>query len=108
MSSETEEVNGWFVSYQIQRIYNSLPFLEGVLKLIPGLYSAWLRLWGAKIGNNVNWSSESKVLDRPFVHIGDECRIGAEATLSAHTIERKNDVYLLYLKEISIEANTAL
>lgn len=104
----TETVNGWFVSYQIQRIYNALPFLESVLKLVPGLYSSWLRLWGARIGAKVNWTSQSKVIDRPFIHIGDRCLIGNAAYLSAHSIKKKDDRYLLYLKEISIGSDVVL
>lgn len=104
----TESVNGWFVSYQIQQIYNALPFLEAVLKLIPGFYSAWLRLWGARIGTKINWTSQSKVIDRPFIHIGDRCLVGNEAYLSAHAIKKKDDRYLLYLKEISIGSDVVL
>lgn len=104
----TESVNGWFVSYQIQQIYNALPFLEAILKLIPGFYSAWLRLWGARIGKKVNWTCQSKVVDRPFVHIGDRCLIGNEAYLSAHAIKKKDDRYLLYLKEVSIGSDVVL
>lgn len=104
----TENVNGWFVSYQIQQIYNALPFLEAVLKLIPGFYSAWLRLWGARIGTKVNWTCQSKVVDRPFIHIGDRCLIGNEAYLSAHAIKKKDDRYLLYLKEITIGSDVVL
>ncbi len=104
----TENVNGWFVSYQIQQIYNAVPVLEAVLKLIPGVYSAWLRLWGAKIGSKINWTAQSKIVDRPFVHIGDRCLIGNEAYLSAHAIKKKDNRYLLYLKEVTIGSDVVL
>ncbi|MGZ3787759.1 MAG: acyl transferase [Bacteriovorax sp.] len=108
LGSHTESVNGWFVSYQIQQLYNALPILESILKIIPGVYSAWLRLWGAKIGEKINWTWQSKVIDRPFVHIGDRSVIGNEAYLFAHTIKKKEDRYLLYLKEISIGSDVVL
>lgn len=109
LGTKTDNVNGWFVSYQFQQIYNALPFIEGLLKLIPGLYSAWLRLWGANIGKKISWTSMSQVIDRPFINIGDRCSIGNESYLSAHTINQNNDGrYLLYLKEITIGSNVVL
>lgn len=108
LGKNSKTVNGWFVSYQIQQIYNALPFLEALLKLIPGAYSAWLRLWGARIGKSVNWTCQSKIVDRPFIHIGDRCLIGNEAYLSAHAIKKKDDRYLLYLKEITIGSDVVL
>lgn len=108
LGAHTEEVNGWFVSYKIQQIYNTLPILEAILKLIPGAYSAWLRLWGAKIGNDVNWTLQSKILDRPFIHIGDRCLIGNEVYLSAHDIKKKENQYLLYLQEVIIGSDVVL
>ncbi|MDO9183430.1 MAG: hypothetical protein Q7U04_13530 [Bacteriovorax sp.] len=105
LGAHTETVNGWFVSYQIQQIYNALPFLENSLKLIPGLYSSWLRLWGARIGDDVSWTLQSKIIDRPFIHIGDRCHVGQSAILSAHTINKKGELYHLHLKEIIIESD---
>lgn len=108
LGNDTETVNGWFVSFQIQRLYNALPILEIPLKLIPGVYSSWLRLWGARIGENVNWKIKSRVIDRPFVHVGDRSLIGNETYLSAHSIKKENNRYLLLLKEIIIGSDVVL
>src|SRR5689334_18141899 len=39
----------WWGAHQIQLLFIALPQLEAILRLIPGCYSAWLRLWGSKI-----------------------------------------------------------
>lgn len=94
--------NNWFVSYQLQQIYTSFPFFERVLKLIPGFYSAWLRLWGAEIGEKVNWTSGCEIVDRPHLTIGNRSLIGNHTYISAHVIKKKEDKYLLYVKDVSI------
>ncbi len=76
----------WWLSAQWQVIFNRLPMLEEVLRIVPGLYSAWLRLWGAKIGSLVYWSPGVAVLDRPFVHIGKRVVFGAGVRLNPHVI----------------------
>ena len=56
--------------------------------MVPGLYSAWLRLWGAKIGRLVYWSPGLELFDRPFFEIGDRVVIGAGTRLSPHFLAR--------------------
>src|SRR5262245_3121557 len=46
----------WWGAHQIQLIYIAIPQLEAALRLVPGLYSAWLRLWGSRIGRGVYWT----------------------------------------------------
>jgi len=76
----------WWLSAQLQVIFNRLPVLEESLRIVPGLYSAWLRLWGAKIGSLVYWSPGVAPLDRPFLHIGNRVVFGAGARLNPHVI----------------------
>ena len=38
----------WWSLFQLQIIFCRLPALEEILRLIPGVYSLWLRLWGAR------------------------------------------------------------
>lgn len=97
--------SNWFVSYQLQQMYTSFPFFERVLKLIPGFYSAWLRLWGAQIGSKVNWTAGCEIVDRPHVTIGDKCLIGNQTYISAHIIKKKNDKYLLFIKDVFVGNN---
>ncbi len=37
----------WWVLLQLQMPFNRIPWLEELLRLVPGLYPFWLNLWGA-------------------------------------------------------------
>ncbi len=56
--------------------------------MIPGLYSAWLRLWGARIGSLVFWSPTVLVADRPFVEIADRAVLGYGSKITAHLLQQ--------------------
>lgn len=81
----------WWYSAQWQVVFNRLPFLEEILRLVPGLYSVWLRIWGAKIGRFVYWSPGLRISDRPLVEIGDRTVIGLDTKLYAHFLTRMQD-----------------
>ena len=49
----------WWGMHQIQVLYIAIPQLEAVLRLVPGLYSQWLRLWGSKVGRRVYWTPDA-------------------------------------------------
>jgi acetyltransferase-like isoleucine patch superfamily enzyme len=100
--------NSWIISYHLQQVYNAIPMIENTLKIIPGLYSLWLRLWGARIGKKVNWTAQSINVDRPFIHIGDRTLIGNQSYLSAHAIKKKDDRYILYLQDVIIENDVVI
>lgn len=76
----------WWLSAQWQVIFNRLPMLEELLRIVPGVYSVWLRLWGASIGSLIYWSPGVAVLDRPFVNIGSRVVFGAGVRLNPHVI----------------------
>lgn len=80
----------WWAIFNLQMIFNRLPFLEEGLRLIPGLYSFWLRLWGARIGKLTYWGPGLKILDRSFVKIGDDVVFGADVRINSHVVY-KND-----------------
>ncbi len=77
----------WFLS-QCQSVFNRLPFLEEALRLIPGLYAAWLRLWGARVGRLVYWAPGMRILDRPFLEVGDRAVFGAGVRVNPHVVVR--------------------
>jgi hypothetical protein len=76
----------WWFSAQWQVIFVRLPFLEELLRLIPGLYSLWLRLWGARIGSLVYWAPGVVILDRPLVRIGSRVIFGIGVRINPHVI----------------------
>jgi acetyltransferase-like isoleucine patch superfamily enzyme len=98
----------WWGSHQFQVIYIALPFLESLLRLIPGLFSAWLRLWGAKIGENVYWTPQLEIADRGLIEIGDRAILGHHIQLYSHVIKPKHQNLMLYVKKIKIGNNVFL
>ncbi len=95
--------NLWLISNQLQFFYNGFSLPEVVLKMIPGAYSAWLRMWGSKIGKKITWTPNSTIVDRPYLVIGDRCLIGGESYISAHAIKKNEGAYTLYVKKVLIE-----
>jgi len=76
----------WWFTAQWQVIFNRLPWIEETLRLVPGLYSCWLRLWGARIGRLVYWTPGLRVLDRPFLAVGDRVAFGVGVKINPHVI----------------------
>ncbi len=104
----TKHGNNWFVAYQLQQLYNSFSFFEKVLKLTPGYYSSWLRLWGSEVGKKINWTPGSKIVDRTHLKIGNRVLVGNETYISAHAIKKRDDKYLLYVKQVEIGDDVVL
>lgn len=93
----------WWGSHQIQVIYMAFPALEALLRLIPGAFSAWLRLWGAKVGEDVYWTPTLTISDRAFLQIGDGVVVGQAVGLYSHLIKVDGDNLKLFVKTIVIE-----
>lgn len=77
----------WVSISQMQMMFFRLPFIEKMLLFIPGLYSAWLRLWGSRVGRSVYWPADIIVLDRSFLDIGDNALLGDGVKLCSHYID---------------------
>ena len=82
---------GWWTTFQLQIIFCRLPALEEALRLIPGIYSLWLRLWGSRVGRLTYWSPGTVITDRSFLQIGDDVVFGAGVRLNAHVMARNKD-----------------
>lgn len=74
----------WWTTWQLQAVFNRLPWIEELLRLIPGAYSGWLRLWGANIGRLTLWSPGVRIFDRPLLDIGDDVVIGIDTRIVGH------------------------
>ena len=81
----------WWAVSNLQALFNRLPLLEEALRLVPGLYSAWLRLWGARIGRTTYWAPGTSILDRPFVEIGDDVVLGVGVKCSSHLLMSRSE-----------------
>ena len=74
------------------------------MRLVPGLYSAWLRLWGSKIGALTYWAPGTMILDRQFVELGDNVKFGAGVRINPHVIAGTDDGGMeLILATVKIE-----
>lgn len=96
-------LNSWWAGHQIQLLFITIPAFEGILKMVPGLYSFWLRRWGSKVGRNVYWTPGVINYDRNLLNIGDNVIFGEKAITVSHVITPKNGQALLMVKTITIE-----
>jgi len=99
---KSKEYSPWWGSHQIQAIYIAIPVLEAVLRLIPGVFSCWLRLWGAKVGQNVYWTPGLEIADRGLLEIGDRVVIGHRVGMYSHIIKPRKQDLMLYVKKVKI------
>ena len=80
----------WWALLQSQMIFCRLPALEELLRLVPGVYSGWLRLWGARIGRLTFWSPGTTILDRPYLQVGDDVIFGAGVRVNPHVFAKNS------------------
>jgi Hexapeptide repeat of succinyl-transferase len=97
-----KEYSPWWGSHQFQTIYLAIPVLESLLRLIPGAFSVWLRLWGAKIGRNIYWTPGLEIADRGLIEIGDRVVLGHRVGLLSHAIKPRKQNLMLYVKKVKI------
>ncbi|MEH2287473.1 DapH/DapD/GlmU-related protein [Nostoc sp.] len=100
-----KEYSPWWGSHQIQVIYITIPALEALLRLIPGVFSCWLRLWGAKVGRDVYWTPGLEIADRSLLEIGDRVVIGHRTGIYSHIIKPRKQNLMLYVKKVKIGSN---
>ncbi len=94
----------WWYGIQLQLLYARFPFLEEILRIPPFLYSAWLRLWGAKVGKLVYWSPRVEILDRNLVEIGDRVVVGYGVKMTSHLLNQEK----IFIAPISIGADAVI
>ena len=81
----------WWLVLNLQIVFCRLPFLEELMRIVPGAYSAWLRLWGARIGSFTYWAAGLRILDRSFLDIGNGVAFGAGVRLNPHVVAKNED-----------------
>lgn len=79
----------WWACFQCQVLFMRFPALEEILRLVPGIYSLWLRAWGSCIGKLTYWAPQTVILDRGFLEIGDHVIFGAGVRLNPHVMENE-------------------
>jgi acetyltransferase-like isoleucine patch superfamily enzyme len=94
--------NAWWASYQFQSLFIAFPILETPLHFIPGGFSAWLRLWGSRIGKRVLWTPRVEIVDRGLMDVGSHVVVGHIAAFCSHMIVPKNGKMILVVKKVSL------
>ena len=94
----------WWGAHQIQIVYETFPFLEAALRMVPGLYSLWLRAWGARVGKRVYYPPTMRIMDRSLIEIGDGVVFGHHVECVSHFVAKRKDAILLFVQTIVIES----
>lgn len=79
----------WWTLACLQSIFLRFPWLEEAMRMIPLLYSAWLRLWGGKVGRLVYWAPGTTILDRSYLEVGDEVVFGMGVRINPHVVSQQ-------------------
>ncbi|MEQ1877243.1 MAG: sterol desaturase family protein, partial [Bdellovibrionia bacterium] len=93
----------WWGGHQIQVMYLAVPSLEALLRIIPGAYSVWLRLWGSKVGRGVYWTPQIEITDRSLLTIGDHVVFAHKAAFYNHVANPRKDKVLLYVQPTEVQ-----
>jgi hypothetical protein len=77
----------WFLT-QWQMVFNRLPWLEELLRLVPGLYPLWIGLWGGRLSLFAYVSPGVLMTDRYLVEVGRGAVLGMKCSLAGHIAVR--------------------
>jgi hypothetical protein len=99
---EEKAYNPWWGAHQIQLLFYAIPQFEALLRVTPGAFSLWLRLWGSKVGKGVYWTPNIEIDDRCLVEIGDGALMGHKIEMLSHIVGPKNGHLSLMTKKIKI------
>lgn len=85
---QTRDYRVWWFLTQWQMVFNRLPWLEEVLRLVPGLYPLWIGLWGGRLSQFAYVSPGVRITDRYLVDVGRGAILGMKCTLAGHIAVR--------------------
>lgn len=94
----------WFLT-QWQMLFNRLPWLEELLRLVPGLYALWIGLWGGRLSPLAYVGPGVVITDRYLIHVEKGAVLGLKSTLAGHMVIRDaQGRYLVVLAAPTVEA----
>ena len=94
----------WYGTHMIQLVFIGFPSCERFLRLFPGVFSVWLRLWGSKVGKGVYYTPHLELSDRGLLEIGHGCVFGYNVKIAGHYISPSREKGLkLYVRKVVIE-----
>ncbi|MFP5387495.1 MAG: acyltransferase [Bacteriovoracia bacterium] len=97
-----KKYNPWWASHMFQFPFIACPWIESLLHFVPGLYSAWLRAWGSKIGKGIYWTPRVEIVDRGLIEVGDGTVFGHISALCSHMVADIEGKPSLVVKKIII------
>lgn len=80
----------WWVLTQWQILFNRLPWLEELLRLMPGIYALWIGLWGGNLSTRAYVGPGVLITDRYAVRVESGAILGMKAILSGHLVVRND------------------
>jgi hypothetical protein len=94
----------WWLLLQLQIVFNRVPQLEELLRMVPGVYGFWLNLWGSKVSLMAYWSPGVLVTDRYLLRVGRGAVLGAGCMVGGHLVSRDAaGEYTLTVSEVTVE-----
>ncbi|OUS32540.1 hypothetical protein A9Q99_00255 [Gammaproteobacteria bacterium 45_16_T64] len=106
-SSIVKGYSAWYGTHMIQNMHITFPAFERLLRIVPGVFSLWLRLWGSKVGKSVHWTTQLEIADRSLIEVGDNCVFGYNVKLSSHVIKPSSEHgMVVYVKRICVRKNS--
>jgi hypothetical protein len=97
----------WWLLTQIQMVFNRIPILEELLRLVPGAYALWLNLWGSRVSPFAYWAPGALVTDRYALRVGRGAVLGTRSLIGAHVVTRDADGgYVLIAAPLTIGAGS--
>ena len=78
----------WWALLQLQMVFNRLPMLEEMLRLVPGLYPLWIALWGGHLSARAFVGPAVVLTDRTHLEVRQGAVLGYRSALAAHMVTR--------------------
>jgi hypothetical protein len=99
----------WWLLTQLQMPFNRIGLLEELLRLVPGLYSLWLNLWGARVSLMTYWTRDVLISERYLLTIEPGVTMASQTGVTAHLVHPDADGELrLLVAPVVIERGAVL
>lgn len=104
LTQETRAYKVWWFLTQLQMVFNRVHWLEDALRMVPGLYQAWIGLWGGKLSQLAYVAPGVVIVDRYLVDVRAGAVLGYGCTLASHAGTRRNDGrYVVLVGPVTVE-----